>query len=511
MRSNDLTEQDKIVEKLNELKLTNEDEYINELLSYFQILSPEICQKYFNINKTKTEKETFFEIIFNLINAFDKKPEDQTIINKYASKILRAPASEELKHLNIKEIPSRWDIIYSRVITFEKEKNLELIYYNLSNDLLNNIRIYKWPFEIIEALREYMSIIGNFKDDNKYSLLQKKFVLLGLCNSEYIDKNNEHKCFSKYLKKIVKNKFEGFDSKMVYNGLLEKIIVKYCKSKLAEDSFKKIFGDVPIEIKNEILSDKIKNYIYYLPFDAYENIGRTLRRFSLILINPGKNEMIIRPKNLQLNEILCEFINITVRKLLFEHEHHHLAGGLLYFIGVFERANTPKLKLKNNKLVEIDDTDDLETEEEKNSVFLSQEKGEIFEMMCNGKIFNSFTLLDLLFIANEDNDELLMENHCQNYKEFIKNKDLEDALKEFPTNQYLSNIVRQIYFYLLKDKESGGNELNELKYATIARKITKNTNGDDLQLLKANAIARNGDCPLSRGKHEYRNIKRNKV
>ena len=64
---NEITEQQKIKVLLEKLKNNNNiKEYYENLLLYYQILSPPICQRY-NINKTKTEKETFFVIINDLI------------------------------------------------------------------------------------------------------------------------------------------------------------------------------------------------------------------------------------------------------------------------------------------------------------------------------------------------------------------------------------------------------------------------------------------------------------
>ena len=58
---NEITEEKKIIEKLNNLKKENKnDEYIENLIMYYQILSPSSCQNY-QINKTKTEKETFLK------------------------------------------------------------------------------------------------------------------------------------------------------------------------------------------------------------------------------------------------------------------------------------------------------------------------------------------------------------------------------------------------------------------------------------------------------------------
>ena len=153
-----LTEQVEIIKYLDSYKNNNQnDKYLNVLLFYYMILSPEICQKY-KINKIKTEKEMLFDIINDLIDKFgdvnknkECKKTDKDLYN-YLDSILNKPAKDELKNFTLEEIPSRWNTIYSKIIHLENETNNELIYYNQTNDLLVNIRQNKRPFEIIYFL-----------------------------------------------------------------------------------------------------------------------------------------------------------------------------------------------------------------------------------------------------------------------------------------------------------------------------------------------------------------------
>ena len=148
-----ITDQNKIEEYLINLKNSNDiEEYYNMLLYYYPILSPKICQKY-QIEKVKTEKETFFDIINKLIEKYGDKDKNENLkesdLCKYVSNILESPAKEELKKIKNKEIPSRWNYIYCKIVRFETETNEELIFYNLSNDLLNNIKDSYRAFDTI--------------------------------------------------------------------------------------------------------------------------------------------------------------------------------------------------------------------------------------------------------------------------------------------------------------------------------------------------------------------------
>ena len=68
-----LSDQNEIMNLLENFKSNNQNEdYLSALLFYYPILSPKNCQKY-NINKTKTEEETLFIIIKDLIDKFGDK------------------------------------------------------------------------------------------------------------------------------------------------------------------------------------------------------------------------------------------------------------------------------------------------------------------------------------------------------------------------------------------------------------------------------------------------------
>jgi len=196
-----ITDQNKIEESLNNFKKSNNiEEYYNMLLYYYPILSPKICQKH-QIEKVKTEKEKFFDIVNDLIEKFGDKNKNknlkESVLCEYVSNILEQPAIEELKKIKDKEVPSRWNYIYCKIVRFETETNEDLIFYNLSNDLLNNIKDNYRSFDIIYFLKEFMKSYEKLKYNNNLPNTIKKFIFLGLTNCEYYDDRHGH-----YLSKL---------------------------------------------------------------------------------------------------------------------------------------------------------------------------------------------------------------------------------------------------------------------------------------------------------------------
>lgn len=513
-----LTDQNEIVKFLENYKNKNE-EYLNHLLFYYMILSPENCQK-FKVNKIKTEKETLFEIINDLIINFgdeiknnEYKKTNKDLYN-YVDNILNKPAKDELKDLSLEEIPPRWNVLYSKTIYLENETNNELIYYNLTNDLLVNIKENKRPFEIIYFLNEFMKLFNKFKyKDNidKIPVKIKLFLLLGLSNCEYPD--FEHGFLVHF------NAIEDMDNlqdienyinvilnpKYINNGLLEKVILNFVKSKLAASAFKKIFKlEIPEDLNKEIFTNNITKYIYFFPFSSYNNTERTLRRVSLILINTYKDKKLGHFKNFKLNSLLSQFSNIVVRKHIFGHEHQHLSGGLLYFKKKTKRLCTPPHKIDNG-IITYD-----ENSEERG------ERGEIFELLSFGKVFKLYTIFDLIFMADETNDNLEIDQHLKKYQEYNKNKkSLLEELKKFPKEQTLSKIVNQIYLELLNDKDSY-EKLNKNSYIAFKNEeLSNNEDNNDIEdyiniLENSENLITPEICPFSASKVIYKRMSQKK-
>jgi len=131
------------------------------------------------------------------------------------------------------------------------------------------------------------------------------------------------------------------------------------------------------------------------------------------------------------------------------------------------------------------------------------ERGELFELLAYGKVFHLFKFFDLLFMANEKNDDLDIDTHLKKFNEYCKReKDLKEELKSFPKNQLLSNIVEEIFDELEKD-----NKLYEkLSNEVIAFKEEGKFETEDIiQILEsAENIVTTEVCPLSRSKPEYK-------
>ena len=514
----DLTEPNKIDEFLDNLKKDKkEEEYLSELQLYYPLLPPDICKKH-NILKFKTEKETLFSIIEDLLKKFESKiNKKQNEINKndiselhdYINDILKKPAEDELKNIKIKIIPSRWDIIYSKIIRIDTELNDELIYYNLTNDILENIKNSKYPYEILSFLKKFISIYNKLPFKNDLQKATKKFILTGLSNCEYVDKTNQTS-FLKVLNFFLNSKFnlqmcddhinaQIINPRIVFGGKLHQSILKFAKSNLAKSSFKEIFliNEIPKEIENEIFSDNIEKYIYYFPYKSRCDTERTIKRFFLILINTNRNKKILNVKNQILDDLLSDFANIVVRKFTFGHEHQHLSGGLLFFLGRIKRIGTPPYKMFKEKL-EYD-----YNSEEKG------ERGELFELKSYGKVFKTFNIFDLLFIANEEFDDLDIASHLQKYKNYCeKKKDLKTELQNFPKEQTLSELIGDIYEELLNDPQND-TIFKELSNKAIAyKKESTFPDENDYDLLSnATDIVRGEICPLSKSKPTYRNTK----
>ena len=80
--------------------------------------------------------------------------------------------------------------------------------------------------------------------------------------------------------------------KFIFGGILHQSLLKFAKSNLAKSSFKEIFlkNEIPLEIEKKIYTDNIEKYIYYFPYSSRYNTERTIKRFSLILINYNKKK-----------------------------------------------------------------------------------------------------------------------------------------------------------------------------------------------------------------------------
>ena len=187
-------------------------------------------------------------------------------------------------------------------------------------------------------------------------------------------------------------------------------------------------------------------YIYYIPYNSIFDTERTLKLFSKIIIDPIKNlyEDSISKKflNSDLVANIKKFVNIILRKFKYEHEQHHLVTILLFYIyiNVQRRINSLPKEIDENK-IRILSENIYKEKKDKDNVF--KEAGYQFEFFCYGKKQINFSLKQLLFIANEDNDKLDCATYKKKYNECDKNK-LDDMLQNFPRKQVLTELVDDI-------------------------------------------------------------------
>jgi len=130
------TIEDIIIYYLDYLKLTNDDDYKNELKSYYTIISPRECKKH-GIMKV-SERHKFHD----LMNFIIKEKEIKNYVKKELTEV-----TKEINHLYEEEVKDlidekekekrkedfiRWDNIYNTNIDFNDIYNEEYFYYKLS-------------------------------------------------------------------------------------------------------------------------------------------------------------------------------------------------------------------------------------------------------------------------------------------------------------------------------------------------------------------------------------------
>lgn len=512
---------------LNKLKEVQSHEYINELINYYKVLSPDICIR--NGISKKSEKELFYEIIDNYINMdnkdfdefaklqFSKVPEEVDSI--YKNEIQNIKDKKQLEEKASQFL--RWDTIYNSSIDLTNIYNEEYFYYKMSNCLLREyfeglisikskketIKILFELFKKIEPKKKeyakYFEFIclallnGQINNNHEMkkiidcieSELQNKFFNLeeikNFLNEKkitfFIKNNNIEIQYNNYLYKIKNyqnyninkevidgllftgkftykiylNYFINFNAytngQIYYKGILNQVIKKYVRSNLAKESIEKLFSINKNNYKTlfeEVTTDKIMKYIYYLPYNSRLDTERALKIFSKIIIDPLKNlyiESVSNKFELQsIGAILNKFVNIVLRKFKFGHEHHHLASILLFYLYVNKSRHMkihsfPK-EIDVNSIEVL--TEDCYKEKKINkNIFKKAEY--YFEYFVYGKRQAKFSLKQILFIANEENEELDCNSFKEKYNE-CEAATLDYMLQSFPQNQVLSSLVNEI-------------------------------------------------------------------
>ena len=388
-------------------------------------------------------------------------------------------------------------------ISNEQESKVLKILTCIKDELLNNEE-----FLDLEGIKKFLinkkvsysitenKIIINYKtkkiiidDYQKYNLSED--IMRGLLAFRETNLENTIK-FNTYI-----NKDYYFD------GILIKTLLNYARSNLSTSSIEKIFNiqkKYYPELFDEVTTDKILKYIYFIPYNNIFDTERTLKTFQKILIDPSKD--IFNPKFEILNENLLQdlkiFVNIVKRKYDFEHEQNNLVTILLFYMYINRKRRIiylPK-EIKGNELKEINYEDYKERKTEKNVV---KEAGNLFEKFIYGfSEDKKFSLRQLLFIANEDNDRL-------DYFEYkikfggCQNAGLNYMLSNFPKNQPLSQLVEKIKLDLEEEQNLRAKNENIEQIDFETKTIFKEKNINNLLSLEelGNICMNKISCPFN--------------
>ena len=117
------------------LNKTDKNRFKNEIILYYPFMTPKLCNK-FSIKKEISEKEKFFHLFKNIINANENQ------ISEIISEEYKFP--EELEKLNYdkeeKKIIYRWGLYGTKIIDFSVVYNEEYFYYVISNYILKTLK-----------------------------------------------------------------------------------------------------------------------------------------------------------------------------------------------------------------------------------------------------------------------------------------------------------------------------------------------------------------------------------
>lgn len=358
-----------------------------------------------------------------------------------------------LLNLEIKENNQGIKHIIKNIHQELMEKNLDL---NSIKEIFDAIHVkYKINNNQITIIDNDIELI--IDDYRNYNLSIKNILtLLGESTKESFEINLKSiRYFSSYM-----NKDNDFD------GLLIKTILNYAKSHLSKDSIEKLFK---IKMNNytklfqEVNTDNILNYLFFIPYNNSFDTARTLKIYNKIIMDLNKNLFNQELDNILLStkllESLKKLVNIVRRKYNFEHEQHHFVTILLFYLYLNEKRRINSLpKEINDNDVEILNDQDYENKKEKKNV--KKEAGHLFEIFCYGNVQTKFTLNQILFIANEQNDNL----DCSEYKNnYMKYEEIDKLLKNFPEDQPLSSLVKEIQEGLEEEKDLIKKRTNQIK------------------------------------------------
>lgn len=320
----------------------------------------------------------------------------------------------------------------------EQEIKIKFFNYDELISYLEKNFSYKVEKDRIEI--NYNNNIYIIDDYKKYNINENMLkAVLNKGKYGYLTELNSYMTFSATI-----------DNKNYYNGLFLEIIKKYAKSNLAVSSIEKLFK---IDKKKytklfEEICDNINNYLIIVGYNSTDT-GRTYKNPPRILIDPYKEKFILTKSisNADLFSALKDFCNITYRKYAFGHEQHHLTTVLSFFLysNKTRRLNSLCKEISKSgeiKIIDIKDDEEL-NQIKKTNKFIDNEAGNLFEILCFGEVLKEFNLKQLLFIADERNDNFNYDDYKKKYEEALKD-DLDNLLENFPRNQFLSELVMRI-------------------------------------------------------------------
>ena len=440
-----------------------------------------------NFQKIDNEEYFYYVITNTLLNNFKDPFINEELYHKSLKNLFRVLQSLKEKMFIFDD--KKYSLLFEYTILLILNSEYNSILSQINNTFLYEIFTNSLYNEInsVKSLNDE-EIIKEFSKYNKNVEIKNNSIIFCDNSFEPIENYQNYYITHKFIRTFSEENFIGnmlmhyikydllINPKYYFSGYLYNIIETYVSSNLSKSSIYECFdinqGQCP-ELENEIFTKNIHKYIRYLPYNSFNDTGRTIKQFGLIIIDPSKQKMLVKLNNVLKKTILYkkfeQFVNIVVRKFTFEHEHHHLCNNLLYFLytNKSDGLNTPPKLVKNNKVLEIKPP----FEENKN---ILKESGNIFEKIVYGKIKKIFTLKQLLFIGNEKNDNLNVHEYRKKFKE-ISNQNIDDLFKAYDNNNILGELVGDIYTLL---KNELGKDFNSILDSLIVSK--EEGDGEDI-------------------------------
>ena len=491
------------VENLSKIDLNQINKELKNLLEK-EIFNYDEIKKLIPENLIESDKEKALEQSkysrwFNSYNSpIDYKNEDNEeylfyhLTNALISEFMKEAKCFHKRILYINEIIKLFNIVYEKK---KKEKkfntHFEFLCLSLTNCELKNENFLGNLAPFIEMIENEISNSYMNLDDIKLYLTKKNYkyeiddrkIIINYQNNKFIiDDYTRYNINEELLNSILgikrfrfneilrnNTKFtELLNNANYMNGLFLEVIKKYSKSNIVHSSIQKLFKIEKEENRQlfYILSNHIEDYIYFLPYNCFFDTERTSKNPMKIIIDTHKEKYYKDINNLdnnfELYNILKDFCNIAYRKFAFGHEIHHLTTVLLYFLYINEDSSLNSLTKEITSDGEVNILPDYEPKNLKKNSNIQKEAGNLFELLCYGKVQQNLTLKQLLFIVDENNDNLDYKSFKEKYENFTK-KTLKEILEQFPKDQILSEYVKKIKENLEKNKtiqlELFGNEL----------------------------------------------------